>query len=414
LLLLLLLLLVGLPVAIAAGIAIFVDPNDFKPRIAESVRAATGRDIAMDGPIHIGFSATPTLQAERVRLSNPPGFSRPDMATLSKVEAELALWPLLRGRLEIVRLTLTEPDLLLETDAEGQSNWRFAPMARATQPAATPAPTEPPHPSAPRVAVGDIQIINGKLTWRDTRLGQSRVADIRRFNATSAGKLAPVSASGDLVVEGHDVTISAETGPMEALLGGEAMSPGWPLQIVARVEGARLAASGSMERPLQGRGYQLALDATAPDLTLLSKAIGRPLPPLHDVSMSAKLSEASGAPLVSSLVFRAGTSDLGTTVPNLKLDRLEVMANALDQPVHAEFDATLAGKPVHGTATTTLPADLGFAPGTSLPVEASLQAEGAAVSTKGTVVLPRAAENPLPFEYRNHQTAGYRDDVLPP
>lgn len=129
--------LVALPLVGALAIYVFVDPNDFKPRIAEAVRAATGRDIGLDGPIRIGFTASPTLQAERVRLSNPPGFSRPDMATLAKVEAQLAFWPLLRGRLEIVRLVLTEPDLLLETDADGRSNWRFAPMAKAAQPTAS-------------------------------------------------------------------------------------------------------------------------------------------------------------------------------------------------------------------------------------------------------------------------------------
>ena len=387
-----LLVLVVLPVLVGLGVYVFVDPNDFKPRIAESVRAATGRDIALDGPIRIGFSATPTLQAERVRLSNPAGFSRPDMATLAKVEAQLALWPLLRGRLEIVRLTLTEPDLLLETNADGQSNWRLAPIARAARPSATSVTVESPHPSAPRFAVGDVRIVNGRLTWRDIRSNQRRVADIRRFAATSAGPLASVSASGDLLVEGHEVTVSAETGPMERLLGGEAMTPGWPLQVVARVEGARLAASGAIELPLEGRGYQLTLDATAPDLLLLSKALGRTLPALHDVSASAKISDSSGTALASALVLRAGASDLGTLVPRLALDRLEVAASALDQPVRAEFDATLADTKLHGGAVVSLPPALDFSSGRRLPVEASLQLAGALVSTKGSLILPASVE----------------------
>ena len=387
------LVLVGLPAVVALGIYVFVDPNGFKPRIAESVRAATGREIVLDGPIRIGFSATPTLQAERVRLSNPPGFSRPDMATLAKVEAQLALWPLLRGRLEIVRLTLTEPDLLLETDAKGQSNWRFAPMARASQQAAggkVETPADVPHPSAPRFAVGDVRIVAGKLTWHDVRANQSRVAEIRRFAATSAGPMAPVSASADLVVEGHEVAVSAETGPMEQLLGGEALAPGWPLQVVARVEGARLSASGSMERPLEGRGYQLTLDATAPDLALLAKAIGRDLPALRDVSVTGRVSDPGGVPTASALVFRAGASDLDRLWPRLSLERLEVTADALDKPARAEFNGILGGTKMHGVATVALPPGLDFAAGVRLPVEASLEAAGAVVSTKGNLVLPQS------------------------
>jgi uncharacterized protein involved in outer membrane biogenesis len=390
-----LLVVVALPVVIGLAIYGFVDPNDFKPRIAESVRAATGRDIALDGPIRIGFSATPTLQAERVRLSNPPGFSRPDMATLAKVEAKLALWPLLRGRVEIIRLTLTEPNLLLETDAKGQSNWRFAPKSQASQPT-IPGKTEPsdgpPQPSAPRFAVGDVRIMNGKLTWRDVRGNQTREADIRRFTATSAGPLAPVSASADLLVEGHSVVLSAETGPMERLFSGEALASGWPLQIVARVEGARLAASGSIERPLEGRGYQLTLDATAPDLTLLSKAVGRDLPPFHDVSASAKISDATGAPVASDLLLRAGPSDLGALVPGLLLERLQLTGAALDQPIRADFNAALADTKLHGVASLALPARPDFTAGTKLPIEASLDSAGAVVSTKGNLVLPRSVE----------------------
>lgn len=390
----LVLVVLALPVLAGLGAYAFVDPNEFKPQIVQSVRLATGRDIALDGPIRIGFSATPTLQVERVRLSNPPGFSRPDMATLSKVEAQLALWPLLRGRLEIVRLTLTEPDLLLETDAAGQSNWRFAPMAKAATPAAAASSllASEPHPNAPRFALGAVRILNGRLTWRDTRLGQSRVVDIRQFAASSAGALAPVSATADLMVEGHVVTVSAETGPLEQLLGGEAMAPGWPLQIVARVEGARLAASGVVERPLEGRGYQMALDATAPDLGLLAKALGRELPPLHDVSASAKISDATGAPVLSALVLRAGASDLASFWPGLSLERLEVTAPALSEPVKAEFDVMLAGTKLHGMGAMAWPAGMDLPAGTRLPIEASVAAEGAIVSTKGDLILPRSVE----------------------
>ncbi len=390
----LLIVVLALPIMAGLGAYAFVDPNDFKPRIAESVRAATGRDIALDGPIRIGFSATPTLQAERVRLSNPPGFSRPDMATLSKVEARLALWPLLRGRLEIVRLTLTEPDLLLETDASGQSNWRFAPMAKAAPASMAAAGSQAvaPHPSAPRFAVGDVRIVNGRLTWRDTQLGQSRVADIRQFTASAAGAMAPVSAAADLLVEGHVVVVTAETGPMEQLLGGEAVAGGWPLQIVARVEGARLAASGMLARPLEGRGYQMALDATAPDLGLLARALGRALPPLHDVSVSGKISDAAGAPTLSALVLRAGASDLASLWPGLGLERLEVTASSLSAPAKAAFDVVLAGTKLHGVGAITWPGGADLPAGTRVSIEASVAGAGALVSTKGNLILPASVE----------------------
>ncbi len=403
----LLLVVLAVPALAALGVFLFVDPNGFKPRIAESVRDATGRDIALDGPIRIGFSATPTLQAEGVRLANPPGFSRPEMATLRKVEAQLALWPLLRGRIEIVRLTLTEPDLLLESDAAGKSNWRFAPMAKAVAPvaapsapapgpAAGPGPVETPNIRAPRFAVREVRIVNGKLTWRDTRLGQSRVVEIREASATSAGALAPVSATADLRVEGQAVAVTAETGPMEPLLGGEAVAKGWPLQIVARLDGVRLAASGTVERPLEGRGYQMALDATAPNLDLLDRVLGRDpgwaLPPLRDISVSGKISDRGGTAALSALVLRAGASDLASVWPGLGLERLEVTAASLHEPVSAAFDGVMSGTRVHGVGKVSWAVGTDLAAGTRIPVEASVSAEGALVSTKGNLIWPSSLE----------------------
>ena len=45
-----------------------------------------------------------------------------------------ALLPLLSRRVEVHRLVLQSPDILLETDAEGRPNWAFAPAGVAAQP----------------------------------------------------------------------------------------------------------------------------------------------------------------------------------------------------------------------------------------------------------------------------------------
>ena len=34
-------------------------------------------------------------------------------------------WPLLRGRLDVTRIALDKPELLLERNARGEANWRF-------------------------------------------------------------------------------------------------------------------------------------------------------------------------------------------------------------------------------------------------------------------------------------------------
>src|SRR6478735_4345249 len=116
-------------VIIVAGIvlALSFDPNSFKPRVIAAVKQATGRDLVLQGPIRLGLSLKPTLVVQGASLSNPPGFSRPQMVTLEGLDLKLALIPLLSRRVVVDRLMLVKPDIMLETNAQGQPNWHFTP-----------------------------------------------------------------------------------------------------------------------------------------------------------------------------------------------------------------------------------------------------------------------------------------------
>src|SRR5258707_9098380 len=112
-----------------------IDFDRYRPLLAERVKAATGRDFAIAGRLDLALSLTPTLTVSNVRLANPPGFSRPDMATIAKLEAQVALWPLLSRRVEIKRFDLSGADIIVETDAKGNGNWLFGTTTTATAPA---------------------------------------------------------------------------------------------------------------------------------------------------------------------------------------------------------------------------------------------------------------------------------------
>ena len=112
----------------AAGLAVFLatfDAESLKPRIQAAVEAKTGRALTLGGPIGVKLALVPTLTLQDVALANAPGGSRPQMLTVRRAEVELALLPLLSRGVELRRLVLQEPDLLLETDAAGRPNWKF-------------------------------------------------------------------------------------------------------------------------------------------------------------------------------------------------------------------------------------------------------------------------------------------------
>ncbi|WP_461602234.1 AsmA family protein [Aeromonas rivipollensis] len=108
-------------VAIAALISL-VDPNQFKPQLAEQVRKNTGRELVMEGDIGWRFWPSLGLSLEKVALRNPAGFAEPDLIRFEQGDASVALLPLLSHRLEIGAVTLNGAHLFIQTKADGSSN----------------------------------------------------------------------------------------------------------------------------------------------------------------------------------------------------------------------------------------------------------------------------------------------------
>src|ERR1700738_4961574 len=150
-----LLLLLVLAVAIAIRT---VDVNDFASPIAQRVKDATGRDLAIRGRIDLKMSLEPTLVIDDVTLGNASWAKSPQMLSARRVEAQVALLPLLQRRFEVVHLTLVEPTIALETDAHGKGNWELQSVRSGSAGATADGAT------ANAFAIGDLAIKDGTLT----------------------------------------------------------------------------------------------------------------------------------------------------------------------------------------------------------------------------------------------------------
>ncbi len=105
---------------VVAGVAILqsLDFNEYRGLIAEQVKAATGRDLTINGELNLELSLNPAVAVEGVTFANADWGSRKDMATLKKFAAEVELLPLLSGDVRVKRLVLVGLDLWAETDAK--------------------------------------------------------------------------------------------------------------------------------------------------------------------------------------------------------------------------------------------------------------------------------------------------------
>ena len=165
-----------LVVAAAALAPAIIDEARIKARIATEVKAATGRDLAIDGHLEIALLPTPRLSLSGLRLSNLEGASAPYVVRLKALEASLALAPLLSGELAVTSLHLVEPLIELERLADGRVNWSLAGAAPRRNRGAAPAIL-----GGMAVSVERLTVVNGTLTYRDSSSGR-----LERFEGIEA------------------------------------------------------------------------------------------------------------------------------------------------------------------------------------------------------------------------------------
>lgn len=123
---------------LVAGVVIATfDWNRAKPMINERASAAIGRPFAINGDLSVKWEREPAeggwrawvpwphVIANDISVGNAPWAKAPNFATLKRGEFSLAPLPLLRQRVVIRKIQLTEPAADLERLADGRANWVF-------------------------------------------------------------------------------------------------------------------------------------------------------------------------------------------------------------------------------------------------------------------------------------------------
>ena len=95
--------------------------SQLKSRIIASISAGVGRSADI-GAVHFRLLPQPGFDLENLVVYDDPAFGAEPMLRASEVTADLRLMSLLRGRLEIARLDLTDPSLNLVHGQNGRWN----------------------------------------------------------------------------------------------------------------------------------------------------------------------------------------------------------------------------------------------------------------------------------------------------
>ena len=209
--------LIAVLLVIVAGLAVFIatlDANEYRGEIAEQAKLATGRDLTIAGPLSFGISLTPSLVVEDVTLSNAEGFSDQPMLKLKRLEVAVRLLPLISGEIDVRRVVLVDPDILLETDADGHGNWVFQAAGQAgdtgTQSSGDSGATE----AAALPGIGEVIIENGRLVYREGATGVETVARIESLVGKASSRDEPLDLQLKAVLNDIAISLAGQIGPV--------------------------------------------------------------------------------------------------------------------------------------------------------------------------------------------------------
>lgn len=206
-----LLLSLGVVVALlVAAVAVgprFVDWGAYRGEVAGLLERATGRQVAIAGPLDLTLLPRPVLTARDVSLS--AGDGQP-VATVREVDLRARPWPLLRGLVQVERLTLDGPALRVTRAADGTVTWPIDATALGQA-----------------VQVERLTLDDGTVTLDDQAGGRTLLLEGVGAELQASGPDGPYALTGRFTLAGQSLSVDLTAGrgalegtaPLRLILG---------------------------------------------------------------------------------------------------------------------------------------------------------------------------------------------------
>jgi uncharacterized protein involved in outer membrane biogenesis len=185
----------------------FVDWNKYKPQAVAQIKAATGYDVALNGDIGMRVLPSPRILIESVDVKSPAGSTEEHLVRVKRLEVNLAMGPLLGGKVDFSSVNLVEPDIALEVLTDNKQNWMTPELEAMTK-------KDPSAPvkAKPQIALRDVSVEKGRLIYRggkDTKPVEVSDVNVDLSADTLSG---PFTIDGTITTGGQTIEVDGKTG----------------------------------------------------------------------------------------------------------------------------------------------------------------------------------------------------------
>lgn len=159
-----------LTILLVISLATFVNPNRFKPLLAEKIKYYIGSQLIIDSDLSWTIFPTFGVKTGHLVLKNPDGFDQGMFAEVKNVTVSIKLMPLLHKKIESNGIKLEGMKLHLIKNSQGKVNWNFheeSPKTSSTMPSEKHAQSSPL-----AVAILGLTMSDSEITWTDEQKKQ--------------------------------------------------------------------------------------------------------------------------------------------------------------------------------------------------------------------------------------------------
>lgn len=386
---------------VVAGVAVIasIDVNQYKDVIVAEVKKATGRDLTLAGDLEMSIGLTPAVVVNGARLSNAAWAGQEDMVSVDRLEAQVALLPALTGDIQVQRLVIVKPRIVIATKG-GRTNLDFdtaaapAPKDQRVGPSDAGGPGDTgAAPSLP--AIGALRIEDGRLVYRDLDAGTEEVVALELLSAEADSLSDPL----DLILRGAYGEVAFDlTGRVGAPNTLGSGTP-YPLALQGTVAGVELSVDGTIAEPMAAKGLDLKLAVAADSLDGL-KPLAGDLPALPPLTVKARLTGGGQSFTLADLDVSAGKSKatgrvavaLGGARPKAELALQAALVDLGELLPKGEEGGEAATAPAGGDAGAAGGKAARVIPDTPLPLDGLKAADATFDVAVAKLILPDGME----------------------
>ena len=278
--------------AVMAGVAIAMvlfEWNWLRGPVSSYLSARWGHPVVIHGDLRVELSPKPLVSAESVTLGNVPGASEPFMARALRIDVRVDPLSLFGSAVSLPELTLVEPRVLLERDADGNGNWEFTRPARAPD-------------------IGSLQIADGVIRYVNAAAATDVSLDVATSPASATDAM-PVHFSGKGRLHNQPFSVDGAGATLLALEDGD-----HPYRLNAQVRAgdSRLQFDGTVV-PNQLENVDGVLTLQGRDLSQLYPIVPVPFPWSPPYRLRGQLKHAAKVWTFHAFTGKVGNSDIAGT-----------------------------------------------------------------------------------------------------